>query len=197
MRANAAASSSRRRSLKNCSSPASMQLRRGRRGTGGGTGARAPAPAGRSWPASEPSARRRGRCRRPARCSGRADDGRGSAPGVQHGGDADVGAEVLGIGGDRGQRLGRRREQQAVDLGLVLVGDGADRGRQREHDVEVGDRQQLGLARLKPRLPPPAIGTSGNGGCGRSCRRCACARSPRSARRDRRARRCGRSRSPS
>ena len=83
------------------------------------------------------------------------------APGVQDGGDADVGAEMLGIGGDRRQRLGRRREQQAVDLGLVLVGDGADRGRQREHDVEVGNRQQLRLACRKPRLrrPPLALGT--------------------------------------
>ena len=82
------------------------------------------------------------------------------APGVQHGGDADVGAEVLGIGRDGGQRLGRGREQQAVDLGLVLVGDGADRGRQREHHVEVGNRQQLGLARLEPRLSrrPLALG---------------------------------------
>ena len=65
------------------------------------------------------------------------------------------------IGGDRGQRLGRGREQEAVDLGLVLVGDGADRGRQREHHVEVGHRQQLGLARLEPRLrrPPLALRT--------------------------------------
>ena len=36
------------------------------------------------------------------------------SPGMQHRGDADLGAEMLGVGGDRGQRLGRRREQQAV-----------------------------------------------------------------------------------
>jgi hypothetical protein len=44
------------------------------------------------------------------------------SPGVQDGGEADVGAEVPGIGGDRRERLSRRLEQQAIDLGLVLVG---------------------------------------------------------------------------
>ena len=39
----------------------------------------------------------------------------GRAPGVQHGGDADPGAEVLGIGGDRERGLGRRLEQEVVD----------------------------------------------------------------------------------
>jgi len=42
---------------------------------------------------------------------------------VQHGGDTDAGAEMPGIGGDRGQRFGRGLEQQVVDDGLVLVGD--------------------------------------------------------------------------
>ena len=51
------------------------------------------------------------------------------SPGVQDGGEADVGAEVLGIGGDRRERLGRSREQQPIHLGLVLVGDRTDRGR--------------------------------------------------------------------
>ena len=60
------------------------------------------------------------------------------APGVEHGGDADPGAEMLGIGRDRERGLGRGLEQQIVDHGLVLVGDIGDRSRQREHDVEVG-----------------------------------------------------------
>src|SRR5262245_19673607 len=71
------------------------------------------------------------------------------APGVQDGGEADVGTEVLGIGRDGGERRGCGCEQQSVELGLVLVGDGAERGWQREHD----------------NLPRPTIGTSGNGGC--------------------------------
>ena len=49
------------------------------------------------------------------------------APGVEHGGEADAGAEMLGVGGDGDQRLGRGLEQEAVDDGLVLVGDVADR----------------------------------------------------------------------
>ena len=81
------------------------------------------------------------------------------SPGVQDSGEADVGAEVLWIGGDRRERLSRGREQQSIDLGLVLVGDGTDLRRQSEHDVEVRHRQQLGLARLKPglRRPPLAL----------------------------------------
>ena len=99
----------------------------------------------------------------------------GLAPGVQHGGDADVGAEMLGIGRDGGERLGCGREQQAVDLGLVLVGDGAEGGRQREHHMEARHRQQFGFARLKPllggrplalRAVPVAAGVVGDAGVG-------------------------------
>ena len=72
------------------------------------------------------------------------------APGVEHGGDADAGAEVLRIGRDRQHRLRRRPEQQVVDERLVLEGDVGDLGRQREDDVEVADRQQVGLALGQP-----------------------------------------------
>ena len=73
-----------------------------------------------------------------------------AAPCVQDGGDADVGAEVLAIGGNRDEGLGRSFKQQSIDLGLVLVGHRADRGRKREHQVEIRDRQKLGFARRKP-----------------------------------------------
>ena len=56
----------------------------------------------------------------------------------------------LRIGGDGQHRLRRRLEQQVVDQRLVLEGDVGDLGRQREHDVEVADRQQVGLALGKP-----------------------------------------------
>jgi len=63
------------------------------------------------------------------------------APGVEDGEDADAGAEVLGIGRDGDQGLGGSLEQDVVDRGLVVIGDVGDLGRQREHDVEVRDRQ--------------------------------------------------------
>jgi len=52
--------------------------------------------------------------------------GHGRAPGMENRGDADAGAEVLGIGRDRDHCLGRGLEQQIVDHGLVLVGDIGD-----------------------------------------------------------------------
>src|ERR1700736_5611914 len=76
----------------------------------------------------------------------------GRAPAVQHGSDADAGAEVPGIGGDRGQGLGRSLEQEIVDDRLVVIGDVAERRRQREHDMEVRHGQQIGFARGKPVL---------------------------------------------
>ena len=62
------------------------------------------------------------------------------------------GAKVLGVGCDRDQRLGRDLEQEIVDHGLVLGGDAGDDRRQREHDMEVRHRQQIGLARRQPVL---------------------------------------------
>ena len=72
--------------------------------------------------------------------------GHGRTPGVQHGGDADAGAQVPGIGGDRQHGLRCRLEQQMVDLRLVVESDIGDLGGQREHDVEIADRQEVGFA---------------------------------------------------
>jgi hypothetical protein len=69
---------------------------------------------------------------------------------MEHGGDADARAEMLWIGGDGEQCLGRRAEQQVVDYRLVLVGDRGDLGWQRGDQVEVADWQQIGLAGGKP-----------------------------------------------
>ena len=76
--------------------------------------------------------------------------GEGLAPAVQHRDEADLGAKMPGIGGDHAQRLGRCLEQDGVDYRLVLEGDRGDLGRQGEHDVEVADRQEIGLAGGQP-----------------------------------------------
>ena len=100
------------------------------------------------------------------------------APAVKHGSGADARAEVPGVvglqptglsrGGDREQCLGRRAEQQVVDHRLVLVGDRGDLSGQGEDDVEIADRQQVGLAGREPIRSPPRPGTLGNGDCGTS-----------------------------
>jgi hypothetical protein len=99
----------------------------------------------------------------------------GLPPSVQHGGDTDPGSQVLRIGGDRGQRLRRGLEQEPVDLGLVLVGDGTECRRQGEDQVVVGGRQELRLACLQPGLSrhplalgamPVAAGIVGDAGVG-------------------------------
>ena len=70
-------------------------------------------------------------------------------PGMEHRGDADLRAQMPGVGGDGGERLGGGAEQDAIDGGLVLEGDWPQR-RQREDDVEVRHRQQFGLSLREP-----------------------------------------------
>jgi len=69
---------------------------------------------------------------------------------MEHGGDADAGAEMLGIGGDGEHGLGRGPEQQIVDNGLVVIGDVGDLGRQGEDEVEVADGQEISFAFGEP-----------------------------------------------
>jgi hypothetical protein len=69
---------------------------------------------------------------------------------MQDCGDADLRAEVLGIGGNRQHGIRRGLEQKRVDDGLVLVSDGSDLGGQRKDGMEIRDLEQLGLALLHP-----------------------------------------------
>jgi len=71
-------------------------------------------------------------------------------PCVQHHRRADLGAETSGIAGNRAQRFGCSLEQHSIKQCLVLAGDGRDRCRQGEHDMEIRDRQQIVLASCKP-----------------------------------------------
>jgi len=99
---------------------------------------------------------------------------RGS-PGVEHGSEADAGAEVLRIRRHRGDRLGRGLEQEIVDRGLVGERDGGDGRRQGEHHVDLRHGQQIGLALGEPalrrralalRAVPVAAGVVGDGRVG-------------------------------
>ena len=68
----------------------------------------------------------------------------------------DLCPEMLRIGGDGAQRLGRDIEQQPVDDGLVVIRYRADRSRQCKDHVVVLDGQEIGLTRFEP----PARGAS-------------------------------------
>lgn len=74
------------------------------------------------------------------------------APGVKHGGDADLGAELSGVGGDGLQCLSRDPHQQCIHDRLVLKSDLGDSRRQGEDRVEVRDRQQIGDTSRNPLL---------------------------------------------
>jgi hypothetical protein len=69
----------------------------------------------------------------------------GLPPGVKQRHHADLGAQMLGVRGDRAQRLGRRLEQKVVDHRLVVEGDLGGRRGQGEDDVEVLRGEQVGL----------------------------------------------------
>jgi len=82
-------------------------------------------------------------------------------PGMEDDDEADLGAQMPGVGGNGLECLGRRLEQDGVDLGLVLEGDLGEACRQGEDDMEIGHWQQLGLPLGQPFGPrqPLALGT--------------------------------------
>jgi hypothetical protein len=70
---------------------------------------------------------------------------------VQHGEEADRGAEVARIRGDGAQGVRGGPEEDAVDRRFVLGGDRRDRLRDREDDVKVLRVEQVRGAVLDPR----------------------------------------------
>ena len=144
-----------------------------------------------------PAAARRARCRRPARSCGRADGASCAEPQVWSTAVMPMRApRCFGIGGDRQHRLRGRPEQQVVDQRLVLEGDVGDLGRQREHDMEVADRQQVGLALGEPGARRGALALGAVPVAAAVVGDRASARSPRRPRRGRPRQRCGSARSP-
>src|SRR5271154_5923160 len=76
--------------------------------------------------------------------------GQRRTPGMENGYGADASAQVLGIGRDRNQSLGRSLEQDVVDRRLVVIGDVGDGRRQRENEVIIGNLQQFGFPLGQP-----------------------------------------------
>ena len=72
------------------------------------------------------------------------------SPGMQHGGDGDLGTEVLGIAGNLAQGCGRCVEEDVEQESLVAQDERVQLVGQCEDDVEVGDRQQSLEALLEP-----------------------------------------------
>ena len=72
------------------------------------------------------------------------------SPTVEDGEEADLGAQMLGIGGDGLQRFGGGAEENAIDHLLVLVGDRGNLFRHRKDDMEVRAVEKFGLAMLDP-----------------------------------------------
>ena len=72
------------------------------------------------------------------------------APGVQHGDEADISAEMLRVGGDGLEGSCGGSEQGAIDFALVLQCQRREFCRQGEDDVEIGDRQQILAAVFQP-----------------------------------------------
>src|SRR5215471_10257350 len=58
----------------------------------------------------------------------------------------------LGSAANRDQGVGSDFQQQVIDDRLILIGDVGDWSRQGEHDMEIGHRQEFGLAVGQPLL---------------------------------------------
>jgi hypothetical protein len=71
-------------------------------------------------------------------------------PGVQDGGDAELGTEVLGISGELLQGSSGGAEEQVIEPARVDADQGAQGVRQGEDDVEVRHRQEQRLLRHQP-----------------------------------------------
>ena len=82
-------------------------------------------------------------------------------PGVEDGEEADMGTEMLWIGGDGDQRFGGGAKEHVVDSFLVLQGNASELVGESEHDVEILYRQQFVFALLEPAgvVEPLALGT--------------------------------------
>ena len=72
------------------------------------------------------------------------------SPTVKYGEKTDLGAQMLGIGGDARQGLGSRSEENAVDGIFVLVSDGSNLFGNREDDMKIVRVENFGGSFFNP-----------------------------------------------
>src|SRR5258708_28067606 len=72
------------------------------------------------------------------------------SPTVKYGEKADLGAQMLGIGSDGGQGLGRGSKENAVDVIFVLVSDGSNLFGNREDDMKIVRLENFGRSFFDP-----------------------------------------------
>src|SRR5262245_30753274 len=73
-------------------------------------------------------------------------------PRVQNRGDADRAAEMPRVSPEGEQRVGGGTKEKRVDHARIALGEGIERMREGEDDVEVRNRQEVGLAGGEPAL---------------------------------------------
>ena len=106
-------------------------------------------------------------------------------PGVEHGEETDLCAQVLGVDRDRAQRLTRGSEKYIVDVLFVLKGDGRNRLRYCKDHMKIGNRKKLSFDDRRAIGHGPSIGICCNADCGKSYKRCAGGHTDHTARCDR------------
>ena len=79
------------------------------------------------------------------------------SPGMEYRRDANPGVEVLWVMGNLDHRVRADAHQQIVDLPFVLIRDVSNGFGQREDEVEIPHRQQLGLACRQPGFGCPGL----------------------------------------
>jgi len=71
---------------------------------------------------------------------------------MQDRGDPDLGPKMPGISSNLDHRISADAHQQIIELSIVLMCDVGDWLRQREDQMKISDRQQLGLTGGQPLL---------------------------------------------
>ena len=72
------------------------------------------------------------------------------SPSMKHRKESDFGAQVLGIGGNGSEGLGRHPEEEMVNLAFVLQSDGREGCGQGKDHVKILDRQEFGTTVFEP-----------------------------------------------